>query len=187
MVDILGEPKYDKFGRIEVSQHSHFDQSTLHFDFLVTTSINFTLIDISNIDNYPHIHKGYIHLEWMRIQVDAAAAANYELEFGFLENVDDVNSDLYIFDHIKGSQQTGKDKEIFLNFAPNGGRLRSQSHVTHDVRLNDTTFRSNLNQRTTLDPSTADTPSGNGDIVLLNTVTGGQYDLVVNIGYHSHV
>lgn len=179
-------PKIDDNQRAEVTQHAHIDQGNVHFDVELSASENFILIDISDTVNYPHSFSGYVHLEWLRVQIDASFGANYELEVGFLENVDASNSDLYIFEHIVGTLQTGTNKELFFNYYPNGGRLRAQNLVTHDAKLNDVTFQSDQNNKSTVDPSTADVAPGDGDVVLLFTRNAGTIDIVVNVSYHSH-
>lgn len=177
----------DSNNRIEATQHPHVDQGNIHFDITgLAASTNFILIDLSDLTNYPHVSLDYVHIEALRIEVDAAAAANYEIEFAFLENVDATNSDIYVFTHTKGTQQTGKDINIDVYTYPNGQRCRAQNLASHDIRLNDTTFQTDVNQKTTLDPSTADTPSGEHDVVMLVIITAGQIDLVVDMSYHSH-
>jgi hypothetical protein len=176
----------DSNGRAEITQHAHADQGNLHFDVVLSEGGEFILIDLSDTNNYPHSNLNYIHLEWLRVQIDAGAGANYELEFGFLENVDENNSNLYIFEHIKGTQQTGTSKELFFNYYPNGGQLRSQKLVTHDARIDDETFQNDQNNKSTLNPSTANVAPGNGDFVLLVTRNAGTIDVVVGASYHSH-
>jgi hypothetical protein len=187
IVDAAGDiATVNSEGRLDVVQHAHPDSSILHFDVALAASTNFTLIDISDTTNYPHVNTGSVHLEWLKIAVDATAAANYEVELGFLENVDATNSDIYIFNHIIGTRTAGQVKEIFQNFYPNGGRLTSSKLVTHDIRLNNATFQTDVNQKTTLDPSTADTPSGDGDLIVIVDINAGEVDLSIDCGYHSH-
>lgn len=174
-------------GRGDVIPHAHDDESTIHFHVDgIAANVNYILIDISDIINYPHLNTKYIHIDNIFIEVDAAAAANYKIKLGFLENVDASNGDRFTVFHLSGSQQTGKDKEIFLPLLPAGIRMKGESLATHDVSLNDTDYQTDTNMKTTLDPGTADTPPGNRDIVCEVIISAGSINLAINIAYHSH-
>ena len=70
--------------------------------------------------------------------------------------------------------------------APEAPQLRSARFVG-PVTENDTAFQTDVNLRSTLDPTgTAATPSGNGDMVMRVTDTAGTYTITVMVGYHSH-
>ncbi|MHA2329811.1 MAG: hypothetical protein ACXACR_14945 [Candidatus Hodarchaeales archaeon] len=174
-------------GRLDVVQHSHPNNGIIHFHIEdVDTTSRFILIDVSDITNYPHDSNTYIHLEDLDVQIDAAAAASYEIELVFLENVDATDGDEYMVWHTSGTKQTGQNKEIYLNWYPNGPRCRSLSVATHSISLNNVNYQTDVNMRTVLDPTTADTSPGAGDIILVITIAAGSINCSVNLSYHAH-
>ncbi len=174
-------------GRLDIIPHAHADEGTIHFHVNnIGASINYILIDMSDIVNYPHVHTDYLHLDNFYVEVDANASADYVIKIGVLENIDASNGDRYTAFHVSGTKQTGKDKEIFLPLLPAGIRMRSLSIATHDISLNDSSYQTDVNMKTTLDPSTADTPPGNGDVVCEIVINAGQINLAINLSYHSH-
>jgi len=185
-------PTVDTNGHLDVVQHAHPDSVYVHFDYAFTggTSLDFILIDLSDTTNYHHTNTGYIHLEELFINVDADTNASYQVTVGWLENVDATDGDLYEITHLYGTKAVGQQKEIIRKFYPNGPKCSSSYAVTSDITLNDTAFQTDVNMRTTLDPTTADTPSGSGDLILrVNAGAGGantDFNVEVNLSFHSH-
>lgn len=176
-------------GRQDVVQHSHPDSGYIHCDFDVTAGAGNTdiiLIDLSDTTNYPHSNTGYIHLEEIYIDVDSGSSSVYTITVGFLENVDATDGDLYEIMHIDGSKDAGLSKEIHKKFYPNGPKCTSSSIATSGITLNDTTYQTDVNLATTIDPSTADTPPGSGDLVIRAVTTSADIGIEINIAYHTH-
>ena len=79
-------------GHGNVINHSHIDQGAthMHVDGLGAGTTRYLLVDISDTTNYPHANTTYIHLEWFEVEVDGSAAAEYQVNLGFIENVDSL-------------------------------------------------------------------------------------------------
>lgn len=176
-------------GRLDVVQHAHPSNGALHFfaSGLVADQ-DFIVVDISDTTNYPHTETTYVHLEWIFIEAigSTAVAAEYEVSCGFLTNVDATNGDYYVVHHLDGSRATGTTQEVNFQFYPNGHRCRTASHVTGHKSLNDVGFQTDVNLASTLDTTSADTPSGSGDFVCRLDWTAGTVDIIVSAGYHTH-
>lgn len=184
---LIREMTVDGKGRGDVVQHSHPDNGVISFTSdSISATTRFILIDISDTTNYPHTGTTYIHLEDIYILIDTSSSADYELRIGFLENVDDTNGDFYSVYNIKGDKKTGQNKEVYLPVYPNGPRMRSSSLASSTISLNDTNYQTDVNLASTLDPGTADTPSGSGDLVLEVIVNAGDLFVNINMSYHSH-
>ena len=175
-------------GHLSVIAHGHEDAGVAHFhvEGLTVATYRYILIDRSDTTNYPHANDLELHLEWLQVEVDANNTGEYTLNFGFLENVDATDGDRYIWDHISGNKTAGNSQEIYKFFGPDGPKMASTRLATHAVSLNDVNYQTDVNLPSTLDPSTADTPSGNGDVVLEIIVAAGEINAHVTLGYHSH-
>lgn len=186
---ITGDPvAINTEGRIEIIQHPHQGFGTLHFhvEGLTAGTYRFILIDISDTTNYPHINTSNAHLDWFEIQVDADVNGDYAINLGFVENVDATAGDKYITKHWSGTKSAGNQLlESFSPF-PNGWRMISSKVATHDITLNDTNYQTDVNLPSTLDPATADTPAGSGDVILEIVVNAGEINFSLDVGYHSH-
>ena len=112
-------------------------------------------------------------------------AAAYMVGWGFLDNVDATNGDFFHFHHIVGTRTAGLLQESSLIMSPNGWVGNGQ-HATGHKSLNDAAFQTDVNLASTLDSGVADTPSGDGDIVLRAMVTAGTIDITISVGYHTH-
>lgn len=174
-------------GRGDVVQHAHPNNGFIHFESAsLSASQDFILIDISDTVNYPHTLTDYVHLEWLRIHTDATAlTADYSIEVGFLENVDATDGDFHALYDLSGAINLGTSKDVQFNFYPNGARCQASS-VANNPTLNDTAFQTDVNLASTLDPTTADTPSGDGDLVLRLSHTAGNIIIGVEASYHTH-
>lgn len=182
--DITGTDVGSKRG-LDVVQYSR--QDSVFFKFTspsLTSSQDFILVDFSDTINYKHEGEDYLELDFLRIHVDSDNTGEYRLEIGFLENVDDANGDfypIYELDHVKSS---GRVIDEFLDYYPNGPKLKSDFVVTNPT-LNDAAFQTDVNLASTLDSSTADTPSGGGDLVLRVIVTSGSCLVNLSGKYHA--
>lgn len=175
-------------GRGDVVQHAHVGQATLHFtvEGLEVGIHRFILIDISDTANYPHINTDYVHIEWLHTEIDGNNQADYTSCIGFLKNVDASNGDRYALSCVSGTKTAGQSIRLFENYYPNGYRLRSESIVTSNISLNDTAYQTDVNLKSTLNPITADTPAGNGDVILEIVVNAGVVNANIDLGYHTH-
>jgi len=183
-----GETANVEHGSVSVIEHSHADQGTFHFyAAAVAASTDYILIDLSDTTNYPHDNTTIVHLDWICWDIDATTtpAAAYLVGWGYLDNVDATNGDFFNYHHIAGTRTTGLLQEDCMIVNPNGW-LGNGQHVTGHSSVDDVAFQTDVNLGSTLDPGTADTPSGNGDVAVRTTVTAGTIDLVLSGGYHTH-
>lgn len=177
----------NKQGRMDVIQHAHADNTAVHFNVeAITASQDFILVDISDTTNYKHQNTDWIHLEWLRISTDGSGPADYFIEIGFLENVDGTDGDFYPITSISGSNTAGRSVDVIFPFYPNGAKCSSDHVVTSTLSQNDTAFNTATNLASTLDPATADTPSGDNDLVMRVTRNAGEVDISVDFAYHTH-
>jgi hypothetical protein len=173
---------------IHVVPHAHSDQGTIHFHMedLTAGTYRVIVIDISDTDNYPHTKTDYVHLEWLEIEVDGDVIADYQINLGYLENVDENNGDRTVIKHWSGTKTAGRSIREFITVSPNGWKMKSDFHTTHMKSLNDTNYQTDANLVSTLDPTTADTPSGNGDVVMEIVVNAGSINMSFETSYHGH-
>jgi hypothetical protein len=177
----------DHVNALDVVQHAHANSVNLHFESGdLTASQDFIIIDISDTANYAHDKTGFAHLESVTIDTDATSNAAYTLELGFLANVDATNGDFYTVHKLVATKTAGQIKSFQLIDYPNGAQFNLDKFTTASKSLNDTSFQTDTNLATTLDPTTADTPSGNGDVVLRVTVTAGTVSVILGMSYHAH-
>ena len=182
----LDKPTINGEGREDVVQHAHPDNGTFHFtSAALSSSQDFILIDLSDTTNYPHTNAGYIHIEWLRIHADADTTGSYNVEVGYLKNVDATNGDFVVIADLNLTKLTSTPNDTFFPYYPNGSRCIEGSTVG-GVQTNDTGFQTDVNLASTLDPSTKDTPSGDGDLALRVTVTSGTITVSVEGSYHTH-
>lgn len=173
-------------GNFNVIQHSHVDEGQIHLHKEFTTSEKLILIDLSDIVNYPHKNTNYIHIDYMRIETDATATANYLILFGFLDTVTATSGNRYSYTHTIASRTLNQNKEIILPYAPNGPKCKVGYITTSEVSTADTSYQTDVNLASTLNPLVQNTPSGSGDVIMEVTVNAGTVDIAVDIGYHSH-
>lgn len=183
-----GETANVEHGSVSTIEHGHSDQGTFHFyASAVTASTDYIVIDLSNTTNYPHDYTSIVHIDWVCWDIDATTtpAAAYMVMFGYLDNVDATNGDLFAYHHISGTRTTGLLQEDCIIISPNGW-LGNGQHVTGHSSIDDVAFQTDVNLGSTRDPGTADTPSGDGDIATRIIITAGTIDYVLSGGYHTH-
>jgi len=174
-------------GRADVVQHAHPNNGGIHFHVTnINATQDFILIDISDTTNYPHVDTDYIHLESFLIGVDSDTNGDYEIEVGFLDNVDGTNGDFHGVYTLSGTKKAGNTQSQVFDGYPNAPRCNTDSFLSSDKSLNDTAFQTDVNLASTLDPSTIDTPSGDGDLVVRVTRNAGTFNLSINLSYHTH-
>jgi len=173
-------------GRLDVVQHQHPDGGHIYFRDDISVTTDYILIDLSDTTNYPHNSTNHIHTENISVVIDATNTADYVVELGFLENVDGTDGDFIEIFTFSGTKQAGNNQAFEISQAPNGARLISSRFTSAVMSLNDVAFQTDVNLASTLDPATADTPSGNGDMVIRVTINAGSIDLSIAVGYHSH-
>lgn len=183
-----GETANVEHGSVSTLAHSHPDQGTFHFyDPGIVASTDYILIDLSDTTNYSHDNTTIVHLDWICWDIDATTtpAADYMVMFGYLDNVDATNGDLFAYHHISGTRTTGLLQEDCIIINPNGW-LGNGQHVTGHTAIDDVAFQTDVNLGSTRDSGTADTPSGDGDIAVRTIMAAGTIDLVLSGGYHTH-
>ena len=177
----------DENGNANIVQHAHPDSSTISFSKEgIVADQDFILIDLSDLVNYKHKNLGLIHIESIFIITESSTIAQYDLEFGFLDNVDSVNGDFHSILNIPASRQTGNQMRILYESHPNMVKCSPDFYLTSRVFADDVSFQDDLNLASTLDPTTLNTPSGDGDLILMVRVDAGTVDISVNISYHTH-
>jgi len=175
----------DANGHIGVVAHTHDEGGHIHFKRAIAATQDFILIDLSDTTTYPHANTGWIHTSNMVLGIDASSDANYLVQIGFLENVDGTNGDFHgIFD-VSGSKKTGVNQNVSITQAPEAPQMRS-SGLLGPVMADQTGFQTDVNLASTADPATVDTPSGNGDVAVRVTITAGDINLSILMGYHTH-
>lgn len=174
--------------RLDIVQHAHPDTGAIHFhvDGLTAGTTRYILIDLSDTTNYPHVNTGYVHIDWIEAQVDSNNTGAYKINLGFLKNVDADNGDRQIVKHWSGSRTAGNQLLIFEQMLPAGWRMREENHTTSEISVDDVNYQTDVDLPSTTSPGAANTPSGDGDIVLEVVVTAGEIDVAFDIGYHSH-
>jgi hypothetical protein len=175
----------DGLGHAGIVPHAHENGGHILFEKLISATADFILIDISDTASYPHDSTNWLHTANIVLEVDATADADYDIQLGFLENVNATDGDFHEIFEVDGSRQAGNDHSIQIAQAPEAPKLRSESFLG-PVMLNQIAFQTDVNLISTKDPSTADTPSGNGDMAMRITVSAGSFKLGVLVGYHSH-
>ena len=185
LLDLL-TPSMNSENRIDTVQHAHPNSGTFHFTSpSLGAAANYILVDISNTGDYPHVETNYIHLEWLRAHVDSDVNGSFSIEVGYLKNVDGTDGDFVPVFDIGGTKQAGNQKDVFLNFYPNGYSCIDGKNVG-GLDANNAAFNTGANLPSTLDPAIANVPSGDGDLVLKVTVTAGNVVVSVEGSYHTH-
>lgn len=175
----------DSLGHADVVAHAHAEGGHVLFKKTFSASEDVIIIDISDTTNFPHSNTLWLHTANMVLNIDADNTADYVLTIGFLENVDATNGDFHEVFEIGGTKQTGSSHDISITQNPEAPKLKSGG-FTGPVALNDTGFQTDVNLATTIDPNTADTPSGSGDMVMRVVRNAGSFTVNLMVGYHSH-
>lgn len=174
-------------GRQDFVQHAHPGNGWVHFDTgTISASQDYILLDISDTTNYPHSSGSYVHLEFVRIHTDASSNADYYIQVGFLNNVDATDGDFYVLFDVHGDNIIGRSVDHEMTFYPNGPRASLEFLATGEKSLNDVAFQTDVNLASTLDATTANVPSGSGDLVVRVIVNAGSVDTSVELSYHTH-
>ena len=187
IVDVTGAiiQEVDSAGHAGVVAHAHSEGGHISFEADISVSEDFILADISDTTNYPHDNTSWLHFVNYKIGEEASNTADYQIILGFLENVDATNGDFVHIDKWNGSKQAGNNiREIVATNPENVKALSSANAGTRD--LNDVAFQTDVNLASSIDPTTVDTPSGNGDIVIRVIINAGSINLTFGMVYHSH-
>lgn len=176
----------DSGGRAGIVQHAHPDTSTIVFSIALSASEKFNLIDLSDITNWKHTKTdGWAHIENVNVEIDASGSADYVLDFGFLDNVDATNGDFYGLFRVSGNKKIGASKQVNFDYYPNGPRGNLNRVLTNIQSLNDVSYQTDVNMKSTFSSASAITPTGNGDIILNTIISAGSISLTITISYHS--
>lgn len=175
-------------GRLDIVQHAHIDNTFVHYcvNSVGDTIRRDILIDLSNTNSFFHTLTDYIHLESLDVQIDAVSNASYTINLGFLEDVDDEDSDLFVIWSLEGSKDTGQTKHVYLSWYPNGPKCRSQSVVTTNLTRNNSAYQNDIALPSVFDPSTSNTFPGSGDLVLEVNITEQHIGICLDFSYHTH-
>lgn len=172
-------------GHLDIVPHGHPEGGNILFKKDFSASEDLILIDLSDTTNYPHDNTSWLHTHNMVMSIQGSTSADYTIQIGFLESVDGTDGDFHEIFTVDGSKKAGNSAFIDISQAPEAPRLTS-SRFTGPVELNQTAFQTDVNLASTLDPATADTPSGSGDMVMRVTRNAGSFSVNLMIGYHSH-
>ena len=190
-IEIIGpsgsKVSVDDNGHIDVVSHSHPEGGIIHFvSGDVTSNTDFILLDISDTTNYPHLYTGAAHVGWITFETDTSSSANYHLQFGFIDNVDGTNGDFHEIHRISATQKDGLSGQYFFPMNPEGIFCKAGKYLSSVNSLNDTSFNTATNMRSTINPSTANVKPGNNDLIMRIIVNQGTVNLAFDFNYHSH-
>lgn len=176
----------DTNNHLDIVPHGHPEGGHVLFKKTFSATEDVIVIDLSDTTNYPHDYTSWIHSMNMILGIDASADAEYVIQLGFLKNVDSADGDFHEIFVVDGSRKAGNSHFFAIAQSPEAPQLKS-SKFLGPVELNQTAFQTDVNLRSTLDPTgTAATPSGGGDMAMRVTHTAGTYTISLMIGYHSH-
>ena len=182
-----GESVHVEHESLSVIEHTHEDQSAIHFDVdLAAGTTRYILIDLSDTTNWPHDNATVIHIDWVDIHIDSDNTGDYVIKLIALANVDATNGDAYVIHETSGSKTAGNNIDEEMNLTPNGWLVDSARIGSSDISLNDVTYQTDVNLYTLFDPATSDTPPGSGDLILEAVVNAGNITINYDIGYHTH-
>lgn len=172
-----------------VYQTNRTDAGSLHLTLhdLAIGSYKVIIIDISDTENYNHTETGYCHLEWHDVRIISDSVnTEWELSFGFLEEVGVDGSKFYQFNHWSGSKATGNNMDTSLMLFPAGPHLHSSKFTVAPPSIT-ADFKSDQQERSVLSPLVANMAPGPGDVaMMLDVVDGPVKELKINMGWHSH-
>lgn len=177
---------YPSYGAVK------YFRSAANLNPLGATPENFIVVDLSDTVNYPQEYSTHIEIQNITIIARASAVpvpgtADLAFKLGFLENVDGTDGDLFTFHREGFSLAASEQITKHYDFGSNPIVLDTAKYVTADKSLNDTAFNTALKLRATIDPTTADTAPGNGDLVGVITFwDSGQADIDIQIGYNTY-
>ena len=160
------------------------DTVTVHLDTgEVSTQTAFMLIDLSDIINWKHVNTGHTNLKYLIIEADPDSIFLGEIKFGFLSNVDIDDGD---FNQVLDIDMRKKSDLLVepINLGSHGMHLDNAHHFG-PIILNSILFQTDLNLGGPNDPSTITYPSGDGDFVMLITVSAGTINVSVTFGYQT--
>lgn len=182
----------DDSARIGFVPHEHEGHADLHFHSTgITGDDTYILVDMSDSTNYPHGSGAVVlHVDAIDYEIDSDNSGSYDINFYYLENCDATDCDSRMWYSISGNKTSGNSQTKYINWAGDGPVLKSTSGGTMSssnmVTLNDTTYNTSTNYKSTYSYSSAVTPAGNGDIIMVVDHTAGVFDLHINLSYHIH-
>lgn len=160
---------------------AHVEQFHIHLDVEnISASKGFMLIDLSDVADWPHTDTGHIVLQELVININPTTAFRGDVEFGFLSSVDDTNGDLNIIMTLHMDQQAA---EISNEFDFLGGLGLELAEWFGPTTENDVKWQTDVDL-TGPDGATSYS-SGNGDLVMLATITAGAADIGVTLLYET--
>lgn len=181
---------FSDHGGIGVTPHEHSGHGNIHMHLLnlTTSTTRYILIDLSDTTNWPHTTGTSIHLEYLDMQVDASNTAAYTIDFIMLDSCSITSCRSGMVWATSGSQSTGNNKEIHINWAQHGPVCKfGTGGVFSDMVTDpDTNYQTDVLLRSTLDPSSATVAPNNGDLIMVVTITAGTITIDTNLAYHTH-
>lgn len=188
-VNILGpvsgeNASVDENRRLNVVQHTHpsSGKAEITEDGIAVGTKRYILVDLSDTIGFPHTRTGFVHAEWLEIDVDSSNDT-WEVKLGFLSNVDGSGGDVTYFDRWKRSKAGGPFSE-FLHPAPHGQICLPGEIVTPNITLGDPNYANTELLKTGADMVVGVAP-GDGDLILEVTVSSGDIDFNFAVGYHT--
>lgn len=143
----------------------------------VSASANYHLVDISDTSTWNHTSTTSILLKSISIIINPSTAFRGDISIGYLKNVDGTNGDYVniITHHFDQSTILDDVEQAF-----DGYFLCADSHhVSSDNLTDDVAFQTDVN----LAAGISTGPSGDGDLVMLITITAGATDISTLIEY----
>lgn len=166
-----------------VTHSDHRGDSISFWKTNIAATTGYVLIDLSDIVNYPHLYVHHIGIDWIIVAglADSNAVGCYDI--GFITRINGTNSDWYSLIH--GCFDKKEQKfDVALNFTPQSLVCLASKHLSGGSMkfTNDATFRT----AATVEGTYGNPTPAVGDIILKVTLSAGQGNLAVVIGYHSH-
>jgi len=160
----------------------HVDIEVVHIDVDISATQGFMIIDLSDTTNWPHTSTGHIDIAYILINVNPTATFAGDIELGFLTNVDATDGDFNGIYEIHMDKKQDSVNEM-MNFGAFEMSLES-AHWFGPISADDTNWQTDLNLQGP-DGTTA-FPAGNGDLVMLISVTTSEVAVGLTIGYRTH-
>ena len=141
------------------------------------------LVDLSDTSGFPHDSTGRIDFSFLKVDIEKSAANVIgEVEIGLITRIDGTDADidyLYGFQFLKGSETILSE---IINYAPSQLKFAAGRYITNVTETNVAA----VNTGASLDSPNGSISPGLGDIIIKQAYTsGGNYDLDIEIMYHS--
>lgn len=144
----------------------HPDVVNVHFSTEDNdASENFVVIDLDDLVNYPHFNDTALDIDNIQVSIDTSTNADYEIEIGFLQNVNGTDGEFVEVFRTSGKNSKGATVNSGRLFSGGAGLMRSDKWLSSNVELS-TDFANTVNLASTIDVNTLNTNPDNGDLVM---------------------